>query len=1095
MTSETKALAEAHILACAECRRAVDDQRLFEELKEAVADNGDAPPSTSKTADDKSSFTAPAADAIDGYEILGELFRGGQGVVYKARQIATKRTVALKLLLEGNFASQKQQLRFEREIDLVASLRHANIVTIYDSGSSGGRKFYAMEFIDGETLDEHAASIRGDGNRPAEHRRSTRQILRLFEKVCRAVGYAHARGVIHRDLKPGNILVDEEGEPHVLDFGLAKLANSEPADVNRTVPGEFLGTLAYASPEQAGGDPEELDVRTDVYSLGVVLFEMLTGQYPYDVRRSLNTVLDNIRHAPAKRLSRMHSHVDDEIETITLKALSKEPARRYQSAEQLAQDVSLYLAGEAIDAKRDSGWYVLRKALRRYRAAVSMIAASFVIIVLSLVLSLAALRRARIDREDAVEAGVAAQKAKEKSEADRIEANRQRDEADFQAYAGNLSAAGLALQIPDVADARLRLERAPEKERGWEWRHFRRRLDLSLRTLAGNRSYVEDVQVFPDRPWAIATGWDRTVRVWNTETGDEIKKLELPAPTWSLDISPDGKLVAVGDWAKTVRVWRLPDWELVFEFAGPTERVPDVAFRSDGSELAISFWAFGDEPPSDNALVFVDIEEFKVVRRIPVRDPAFRIAYSPDDVLLATYDRQGTQFLDPQTGEQIREISHAEFLAFSADNKRFVAVTRAHVVNTYEVESATPLAQFHGHGSRVLAAQFSQDGTRVVTASRDKTVRLWNAKSGQQLTAYLGHEWAVTGVTFAADDQRILSSSWDQSVKIWDASSDNSVPTIDAHGETVTDVTGKSTVQTAVTDIVFDRDGALLATSSADRTFKIWDFQTRELIREFRGHERAVQSLDFSPDGTQIASASFDKTVKVWDIDDNTNPRLVLAGHTDLVQGVAFHPDGRSLISGSRDGTLRVWDSATGEELAVLTPSGKQSTGQQDHIHSVVFSPKGRYFACCGHFFATVLESSSRREIGSVQRGGVILEDYSLEFHPTEDLLATSNRTGDTLLWDVEKRELTAQVQGHTDEVFVIRFSPDGSRMATASNDRTVKIWDAEHCLPLATLHGYSGLVKRIVFSPDGRFLVGGLQNGQLVFWDGGEPTAADDAE
>jgi len=543
----------------------------------------------------------------------------------------------------------------------------------------------------------------------------------------------------------------------------------------------------------------------------------------------------------------------------------------------------------------------------------------------------------------------------------------------------------------------------------------------------------------------------------------------------------------VGFESGTVRVWRVPSWELALEFAGPTKRVPDVEFRPDGSEFVASYWAFGAEPKSDNMLIFFDTETFKVSRRIPTRAPTHRIGFSPGGAVLATYDHLGTQFLDPSSGDRIRELPPASFLAFTSDGKRFAAGIGPRVAAIYQVGADEPLVQLHGHVSRVLAGRFNRDGTRLVTGSRDKTVRLWDTKTGEQLAVYLGHEWTVTGVTFDVSGQRILSSCWDKTVKIWDASSDNAVPTIHAHGETFLDEAGKPLQRQAITDIVFNRNGTLMATSSRDSTFKLWDSETRQLVREFRGHDQPVESLDFSPDGTRIASTSWDKTVTIWDIDDNSQPRLTLAGHTDRVQGVAFHPDGKWLVSGSRDGTLRVWDAASGEESAVLTSAGVTPAGQKDHIHSVVFSPDGRHFACCGHAFATVCDSATRKKIGAINRGGVVLEDYSLEFDPAGKLLATSSRTGELLLWDVDRRELVTRVPGHTDEIFLVRFSPDGSRMVTASNDRTVKIWDVEHRLPLATLHGYTGLVKRVVFSPNGRFVIGGLDNGQLVFWDGGE--------
>ncbi len=303
---------------------------------------------------------------IQGYALQEEIHRGGQGVVYRATQISTKRRVALKVLLEGPFASASARMRFEREIELAASLQHPNIVTILDSGVSEGRYYFAMEYIDGERLHNYL-----DISKP-----NITDTLKLFARVCAAVNFAHQRGVIHRDLKPSNILVTADGQPHVLDFGLAK-ASSLPEPTQTTVAvlstsGQMLGTLAYMSPEQAAGSIN-VDVRSDVYSLGVIFYEGLLGQPPYETNAPLGEILRRIAEDEpmAPRLLRARSRygadIDDEIETILLKALEKDPNRRYQTAGDLGSDIMRYLAGDPIEAKRASGLYMLKKTVRRYR--------------------------------------------------------------------------------------------------------------------------------------------------------------------------------------------------------------------------------------------------------------------------------------------------------------------------------------------------------------------------------------------------------------------------------------------------------------------------------------------------------------------------------------------------------------------------------------------------------------------------------------------------------------------------------------------------------------------------------------------------------
>ncbi|MEE2719426.1 MAG: tetratricopeptide repeat protein [Planctomycetota bacterium] len=328
--------------------------------------------------------------APDGYEIIRELDRGGQGVVYLARQLRTKREVALKMIIQAAFTTERQKQRFEREVELVASMKHPNIVTVFDSGvTPDGRLFTAMEYIKGVPLNVFRMPDGSEEGRVPDRR----ERIGVFLKVCAAVNSAHLRAIIHRDLKPLNILVDDECEPHVLDFGLAKVVGPEAMTdtaMAATAAGEFMGTFAYASPEQVSGDPELIDTRTDVYALGVILYELLLDQRPYELGGSINDMIKGIMEVQPTRPTSVDPGFDRDLETILLMALAKDPDRRFQSVRDLADDLEHWLNGEPILARRDDAWYVLRKYVRRHRLPVSL-AAGFVLLLIAFAITMSVL--------------------------------------------------------------------------------------------------------------------------------------------------------------------------------------------------------------------------------------------------------------------------------------------------------------------------------------------------------------------------------------------------------------------------------------------------------------------------------------------------------------------------------------------------------------------------------------------------------------------------------------------------------------------------------------------------------------------------------
>jgi len=350
-------------------------------------DSGKAIPSVTLEAADPTSDCF-WRDSIPGYRLERRLSEGGQGVVYQAIQESTRRKVAIKMMRGGAFTGSSDKARFDREVHVLGRLSHPNIVTIHDSGTTRDGRYIVMDYIAGRPLDQHLRS--------QDTPMSIEDVLRLFQKICAAINAAHLAGIIHRDLKPSNILIDAAGEPHILDFGLAKVPLSDSEASMMTMTGHFVGSLPWASPEQAEGSPDKIDMRTDVYSLGVIMYQLLTGKFPYEVAGNVRDVLERIIHAEPAKPRTYRREVNDEIGTIVLKCLSKDRERRYQSAGELGRDLQNYLEGFPISAKRDSFGYLMRKQLNRYRVPVAAGAGFIILILAALALSLTFWRRAAL---------------------------------------------------------------------------------------------------------------------------------------------------------------------------------------------------------------------------------------------------------------------------------------------------------------------------------------------------------------------------------------------------------------------------------------------------------------------------------------------------------------------------------------------------------------------------------------------------------------------------------------------------------------------------------------------------------------------------
>ncbi len=1057
------------------------------------------------------------ADRISGYEIAGEIHRGGQGVVYLAVQEGTKRKVAIKVMREGPFAGPRDKARFDREVEVLGQLNHPNIVAIHNSGSVGGMFYFVMDYISGQPLDVWMAS----------GKRSIEETLKLFAKICEAVNAAHLKGVIHRDLKPGNIRIDSQGEPHVLDFGLAKMAAGTEASV-MTVTGQFIGSLPWSSPEQAEGIPGRIDTRTDVYSLGVIVYQMLTGRFPYEVVGNIRDVLDRIIKTEPAKPSTIRRQINDEVETIVLKCLSKERERRYQSAGELARDIGHYLAGDPIEAKRDSALYVLKKSLRRYRVPVTIAGSFFVLTTLSLAVSTTLWQKA----------------ARERGQADR-----QRQAAEFQAYIANIAAADAALRADDVGTAKTRLNQCPQSLRQWEWFHLAAMCDQSITTIRGIRAihrnaWVPCVHFSPDGKWIItrsedssarlwdaATGvllvrfcghtrevlcasfspdgkrivtgsQDKTAKLWDAATGAELATLRGHTDAvWTVVFDQDGRLIATGSDDRTARLWDAATGAEVAMLSGHSDAVDHVAFGLNGKrvlthcfdETMSRLWdtatgtevtTFHDHPGTtsfnpDGTLVFTYSGDSGVslcsaetgAEVLALRGStgqASRARFSPDGKQVATWSGEdAVKLWDTATGGELTTLrghsGRVWYVAFSPDGRKVITTSgEDYTTRVYDVATGAQLVMLNGHTDRVQVVEFSPDSGKILTACEDGTARLWDPATGAELTTYLGHPGAIMFGKFSPDGKRIVTLASDVTARLWDTTPWPGAATLRGHVK-------------GISHVVFTPHGERIITASDDGVVRLWDMATRAELASLRGHADAVGAIDVSFDGRRIVTGSMDKTAKVWDM--ATGAELTtLRGHTGGIDSVAFSPDGTRIVTRAYDYTARLWDAATGAAVANLGDYAWNTD-------CFAFSPHGqRIVTLCDDSTARLWDTPTGNQVTTLRGHTSYLR--CVAYSPDGKLIVTGSDDKTARLWDAVSGTEVAVLRGHTDTVGGAEFSPDGAQIVTWSDDGTARIWHAATWAEVAKLDCHAIEILQVTHSPNGRRIVITGNSNTATMWD-----------
>jgi WD40 repeat protein/serine/threonine protein kinase len=1060
-------------------------------------------------------------DRLGDFRIVREVGRGGMGVVYEAEQISLGRRVALKLLPHRGLLDAKQRQRFEREAKAAAKLHHTNIVPVFGTGEHDGQPYYVMQLIDGQGLDAVIEALRrgppagvpttlpaapdgaaaavahslltghfagaapsSDGltvDLPGEARPRPeppsasaalpasgvgsssgarkasywRGVALIGVQVADALEYAHKQGVLHRDVKPSNLLLDARGTAWVTDFGLAKADDR----ANLTAAGDILGTLRYMPPEAFDG---VTDARTDVYALGLTLYELLALRPAFD-ESDRNKLIKQVTSGEPPRLDRVNPAVPRDLVTIVHKAADRDPARRYQTAGDLAADLRRFLADEPIKARRTSSLERLGRWGRRNPGVAASLGVIAVLLAgVSVASTVAAWRFERL----AGEKGKALRDAEEAGD----EARRQKDAERWQRYRSNLAAAGSALELQSSGAARRALEAAPAEYRDWEWLHFTSRLDEARLVLAtgvptGHLAFRPDGK-------QIAAWNGGGVHVWEETTGREVGVLPQPVEPWDVAFRPDGGRLLI-----LPRDGALLSWDPATNDRQVLLRVP-----RDNAVVGDSF------SPDQNLLVGVkdralqlwDIRTGRKRADLPGRRPeglpsaaAFspdgrRFAYSTEDKTIVVWDLGAgavTHVLRGHTG-----VIGA--LGFSPDGKRLASggLYPENTARLWAVATGKEIAALPGHRNAVPWLAFSPDGTRLATACLDQTARLWDGVTGLPIAPLPGHRGPVRYVVFRPDGRRLVTSSEDGTLRLWDAAEGDPVAVLHGHAA-------------GVWQPAFRPDGALLASASDDGTVRLWDMALAERNGVLRGHKSYVYDVAFSPDGTRAASAAWDDTVRLWDPTSGlpTGPPLSVSdGVFVVVSGVCFRPDGKQIAAASGEDHVRIWDAASGKVLRNLPCP----LGDWRQYARAAFSPDGTVLAAgCRDGLIRLWGAEGDEPIATLAGHEEIVGDVA--FRPDGKQLASGGVDKTVRLWDVATRQPVAVLRGHTGFVYRVAYSADGRLLASASQDKTVRLWDAATGELLAVLpHG--SIVYGVAFNPSGTRLAAGCADNTIRLWDVG---------
>jgi WD40 repeat protein/serine/threonine protein kinase len=1020
------------------------------------------------------------------FDVVRELGRGGFGVVYLAVDPLLGREVALKVPHAERMVNPEVRSRFQREARAVAGLDHPHIVPIFETGESGSSAYIALAYCPCITL--------GDWLRQQREPVPITDAAVLVRTLAEAVQYAHERGIIHRDLKPANVLLtvtsgaapSKEGVDDtsihasrplgefiakLTDFGLAKEIDASTAD---TRSGAIVGTPNYMAPEQAGAKGWPMSPAADLYSLGAILYELLTGRPPF-VGESVLDTLHQVCFRDPIPPRRLRQSLPRDLETICLKCLEKDPRKRYASAQALAEDLRCFLDGRPILARPIGPLGRMLKWSRRNPATAALSAITAAIAVVSAAVLVITGIEIQQKKQDAENAKLAAETALQSEITARTALSDSLDRERQTLYYQRIRLALASIQQGNIRQAESYLEECKPNPgdrdlRGWEWDYLDHLCHSELRVFLEHAKTVYEVALSPDGKtvaslsaealliWEAATGrvlfrlpgvetkshkrrllcfspngkylaygeeTANKLTVWSIESGREVHTLRGCLPTFR----PDGRwLAAIDVPAKLICIYDVQSGFRLHQYRLGDASVRDCVFCSD------VLWLAADGPNRTVAIRRADIGMESC--KISFDGMLVLAMFSPDGQSLATSTLQGAADLwDASTGEHLFATdplaTNVQALAFSPDSRLLATGNLLGTIKIWDRRGRV-IQSLPGHSVHVTSLAFSPAGPIFASSGSDRQVKLWAADKNPEALVFHGHDTFVRGVAFDRSGDRGVSTGQDGTICVWDADNGRVV----FRTEESTSLSGPA---------IFSTDGSRVLAANVGTCLRNWDAQTGREFYAAKSRTPRLRPSTVSPCGKWVATPAMDFSVMICD-SQTDSVRSILRGHKGYSQDIAFSPDGTRIATATSDQFVRIWDVETGRELVAI--HGESSLPQH-----IAFSSDGRRLAMGGESSIRVCDSST---------GELIVNPK----HP----------------WG-------------RSQVFALAFSPDGKRLASGGFDRSVVIWDLDTGLEVISLPTHRAVVTDLQFSPNGHRLAAVINDGSIVVWDATPRTKKDEGE